>query len=176
MYIFRDIHPTLHASLMALAAPVFDKVEPDHWVGSHPDGDTGDEYCPTCCQKAVDNINAGKTADGTESLSNDQLEAIQEEPVFVDGGWTSEYDKIPRCTTCDVFLTGSLTDTAIDGELSHYEQHGSGPESGKIEISSPEKAYELLELAEAGLSDNQIGRLEAFIPSVEVATQTVKGE
>lgn len=169
MYIFRDIHPTLHAALTALAAPVTKNVQPDHWIGGHPDGETGEEYCPTCCKKAVDNLNSGKTTDGSDSLSEDELVLIQEEPAFVDGGWTSEYDKIPRCTTCNVHLSGSLTSTCVDEELAHYKEHGVDKVSGAIDISSAEAAYEFLELTEAGLSDAQIEKIETLIPHVKVA-------
>ena len=62
-----------------------------------------------------------------------------EDRPFVDGGWGSEYDSIPTCSTCHVPLTGSPTDAAISEEISHHLN----VECESILVTTPQKAWEL---------------------------------
>jgi hypothetical protein len=97
----------------------------DHWIGNHPDHDNGGHYCRGCCEKHINSLINGfhipEDKDSTPvPLSNDEkIEVLNDKP-FIDGGWSSEYDCVPTCNTCHTPLTGSLTETAITEEISHF--------------------------------------------------------
>jgi len=160
-----SINTPLYLALSALAETVTPHA--DHWIGNHPDGEQSVEFCPTCVKQAVANLKEGNNTDGLTSLTDEEKSEVESSPPHIDGGWRSEYDTIPRCDTCSVLLTGSLTSTAVDEEISHYESI-----EGDIEISRNEQAYELLELFDAIVTDDATRTLRAKAIESRIVVKT----
>ena len=137
--------------------------KPAHWIGSHPDGDSGEDYCRDCCEKAIGNLESGKVTDGKSQLTEEQVKQVKDETPFIDGGWSSEKDVIPRCSDCGVILIANMTSTAIEEELWHYESI-----DGDIVITSPEEAYDLDELLDSSENGAYADRINAIINRVVV--------
>ena len=139
------------------------EAKPDCWIGSHPEGDTGDEYCRDCCEIVVATLNMGFDPENNKPLSLAQRQILIDEPAIVDGGWSSEYDNPPTCCKCGTALTGALLDSAIDSELEHYEEN-----SDAITISSPQDAYLMFELIEACQHGQYQSRGESLAARIQV--------
>jgi hypothetical protein len=159
MFHFANAHPIKHAALTAMAQLEYTALKADHWIGDHPGGDSSEEYCLDCCQKAIALLESGLHTDGETPLDQPLKEEVVENTPFVDGGWNSEYDRIVMCHSCHAFLTGSPTACAVDEELTHYEmvQEEKGSAGGVISTSA--EAYTLLEMIDAATHDSATERL-----------------
>jgi hypothetical protein len=139
--------------------------KPDCWIGNHPEGDTGEEFCHHCCKQAVATLNMGFDPDDKKPLSLDQRQTLIDEPAIVDGGWRSEYDNPPHCCKCGVALTGSLLDSAISAELTHFEEN-----TDPIIITDPQDAYLMTELLSACEQGQYQQRGEIIAARIQVST------
>jgi hypothetical protein len=119
---------------------------PDHWIGNHPNGDNGEGHCKSCCETHVKTLNdgfypptIGEKSNELTPLKDIDKQAVEDYPPFIDGGWGSEHDNSPKCSTCYKPLTGTLTDSGASEEISHFLY----VEEDSILIDTPTKAWEI---------------------------------
>ncbi len=130
--------------------------QPDCWIGNYPNDTHYGDFCRSCCQKHVDTLLSGfhpATEDDVKStpLDKSELQAIQDNPPFVDGGWGSENDRLPICITCGCWITSVLTDSTVISELEHYIQN-----ANSLDLSQPNQAYGLLIVLDGVYSEESI--------------------
>lgn len=100
---------------------------PCHWF----DGDfhdAGEDFCRSCAEKLVDEKYAADTARFEELYGEcDGAEARYQAAIH--GGYDIDHDSPPYCETCEVSLSGYLTDSGADQEIEAYTdgREGLGP-------------------------------------------------
>lgn len=111
-----------------------------HWI-STPNGDQGNEWCPSCGRAMVRHL---RRHEKSLRLRGDYI---------LDGGWRTAHDGPVFCAGCGVRLNGSLTEYGAEEELEHYNTYGFRP-------GNAHDAYELTEMLSAleYTSEDRAGR------------------
>lgn len=79
--------------------------------------DSGEDFCRACAEKLVDEQFAADPARFRELYGDDCENAEDRYRAAIDGGFDIDHDSPRWCETCDVKLSGNLTDHGADEEI-----------------------------------------------------------
>lgn len=83
-----------------------------YWIDG---ADSGEDYCYDCAKKEVEKLR--------------QKDPENSEEYCIAGGYRTEHDGTPFCTTCSCRLDGNLTDYGASSEVDHFLECGFDPDS-----------------------------------------------
>lgn len=107
-------------------------------------GNESYDFCMNCANKVVNEL---KTKRHIRDLNAVELDieidnGIDTNEIFVDGGFSSDYEGPIRCNMCGKQLSYSLNEAVVEQEIDNWEEYGI-PEEIAID---EETAYELIKL------------------------------